>query len=141
MLSDILDAVKAVVDASDNINSENVFRFHQSKFDGYPAVTVVTGGVNETSFADTERDRMTYNINVTVYQERQQQGEQQAEDILITIADELVADFNADPYLNTVLQGRGFLRPVTVAWQGPPNEGEGPDVISLMIMLEAVVIQ
>lgn len=139
MWNDLIDAAKDIVDTSTYLHE--VFDYRRSTFDKYPACTISPADTIDPLFADTQRNQRTYVIEITVYQERKEQGDSNAERILRTIADDLITKFDANPYLNDTIRGRGFAKPIPGAFLAPPDNGEYPDTIALKIFLECVVIQ
>lgn len=141
MWNDLVDAVKAKVVTSTEIDSDNVFDYRRSRFEGFPACVVVASNISNAEFADNQRNRRSYMVSIRIYQDRTAQNYSDAERIIRTISDDLIDIFDADPYLGNTLAGRGFIRPIPGRFLEPPSEGEGPDVIGMEILLEAVVIE
>lgn len=139
MWDDLIAATKAVVDTSTLLHE--VFDYRRRTFDKYPACTISPADTIDPLFADTSRNQRTYVIAITVYQERLDQGDSNAERILRQIADDLITKFDADPYLGNTIAGRGYAKPIPGAFVAPPDNGEYPDTIALQIFLECVVIQ
>lgn len=139
MWNDLIAAAKTVVSTSTLINE--VFDYRRREFDKYPACTISPADTVDPFFADTSRNQRTYVIEITIYQERLNAGDRDAERVLRSIADDLVAKFDANPYLNETIHGRGFCKPIPGAFLAPPDNGEYPDTIALKVFLECVVIQ
>ena len=108
-------AIVAKIQTSNEVESSAVQDF-SSKITQYPSIQVTAAGNQESYFADTNRVGRTYNFNVDIYQERFEQGEEEAERILRTIVDDLISIFDADIYLSTTLAGRGYQKPFNGDW-------------------------
>lgn len=141
MWETLVAAVVAKVRESTLVDSSHVYDHRKRTFDAYPAVVVAASDTLDPAFADTDRNRRTYLISVRIFQERSEQGDSNAERILREIADDLIAKFDADAYLNNTLAGRGFTRPIPGRFLEPPTVGEGPDLIGMEILVECVVIE
>lgn len=132
-------AIIAKIQGSSEIETTAVFDYAKSKMTDYPTITVTPADNQEPLFADTTRRQRTYNFAIRVYQERQEQGEEASERIMRTIVDDLITIFDADIYLNTALEGRGFARPIPSTWQYV--QGEQVNTRMAEIILSCVVIQ
>ena len=111
---------------------------HATTITKYPCIQVTAAGNQESLFADTNRVSRAYNFNIDIYQERFEQGEENAERILRTIVDDLISIFDADVYLGSVLQGRGYARPFNGDWG---YTGEQLNTRSARIIIACAVIQ
>ena len=111
MWNDLSDAIVANIKDCSKFNDENVFDYAVSNASAYPYATVTIAANQDSYFADTSRVGRTYNFAVDIFQERVEQGSDNSERIMRTILDELITIFDADVYLNTVLQGRGYAKP------------------------------
>lgn len=131
-------AIVAMIKTSSEVDSTAVYDHAKSKLTKYPTITVTAAGNQESYFADTSRVGRTYNFNVDVYQERFEQGEDNAERILRTIIDDLISIFDADVYLQTALEGRGFAKPFNGDWG---YTGEQLNTRSARIVIACQVIQ
>jgi len=139
MWNELSAAIVAVIQTSSEIDSSQVFDYAKSKMEHYPCATVTPLDNTETDFADTQRDRRSYNFAIRIYQERMEQGEQDSERIMRTIVDDLISKFDNDIYLGATLQGRGFCRPIPSRWSFV--QGEQVNTRMAEIILSCVVIQ
>lgn len=137
MWNDLSEAIVAKVKTSTLIDSTSVYD-HAATITKYPCVQVTVAGNQESYFADTNRTGRVYNFNVDIYQERFEQGEDNAERILRTLVDDLITIFDGDTYLGNVLQGRGFARPFNGDWG---YTGEQLNTRSARIVIACMVIQ
>ncbi len=138
MWNELSDAIVAKVKDCSKFNDENVFDYAVSNVSAYPYATVTIDGNQGSYFADTQRVGRDYNFAVDIYQERVEQGSDNSERIVRSILDELIAIFDADVYLNTVLQGRGFCRPFNGA---AAYTGEQLNTRSVRLIIACQVIQ
>lgn len=91
-----------------------VYNYEEPKPSGYPAIMVVPIE-GEAQFLDTMRVRRDFIFNVKLYQERVEVGASEAERIMTSLVDQVVAlfdDFNNTSLSNTVV----FMKPVKVKW-------------------------
>lgn len=132
-------AIVAMVKTSTKVDNISVFDYGKSKMLNYPAITVTPSDNQDAFFADTVRRQRTYNFAIRVYQERMEQGEDASERIMRTIVDDLISIFDADLYLQTTLQGRGFAKPIPSIWQYV--QGEQVNTRMAEIIISCVVIQ
>lgn len=132
-------AIVTMIKTSAEVDSAAVFDYAKSKMDHYPTITVTPSDNQDAIFADTSRNQRTYNFAIRVYQERMEQGEDASERIMRTIVDDLIRIFDADLYLNTTLQGRGFAKPIPSVWQYV--QGEQVNTRMAEIIIGCVVIQ
>jgi hypothetical protein len=139
MWNDLSAAIVAMIKTSNEVKSSFVYDYAKSQMEGYPTITVTPYENQETFFADTQRNQRSYNFAIRVYQERLDQDEEQSERIMRTLVDDLISIFDADIYLNTTLQGRGFARPIPSVWQF--IQGENSNTRMAEIILSCVVIQ
>lgn len=139
MWNELSAAIVAKVKTSAEVDNAAVFDYGKSKMDHYPTITVTPSENQDAIFADTSRNQRTYNFAIRIYQERMEQGEEASERIMRTIVDDLISIFDADLYLNTVLQGRGFAKPIPSSWAYV--QGEQPNTRMAEIIIGCVVIQ
>lgn len=132
-------AIVNMIKTSNEIETTAVFDYAKSKMTDYPTITVTPSDNQEPLFADNVRRQRTYNFAIRVYQERAEQGEEASERIMRTLVDDLIAIFDADIYLQTTLEGRGFARPIPSTWQYV--QGEQVNTRMAEIILSCVVIQ
>lgn len=132
-------AIVAIIKTSGKVDSAAVIDYAKSKMDHYPTISVTPADNQDAIFADTQRNQRTYNFAIRIYQERMEQGEEAAERIMRTIVDDLITLFDANLYLNTTLQGRGFAKPIPSTWQYV--QGELPNTRMAEIIISCVVIQ
>lgn len=137
MWNDLSDAIVAKIKTSSEVKNSAVLD-HAETITQYPTIHVTAAENQEAQFSDTERVQRAYNFNIDIYQERDDQGKTNAERILRTIVDDLITIFDADLYLNDVLRGRGFARPINGAWG---YTGEQLNTRSARIVIACVVIQ
>lgn len=130
-------AIVAMIKTSSEVEDAAVLD-HAAKITQYPTIQVTAAGNQESYFADTSRVGRTYNFNVDIFQERFEQGEDNAERILRTIVDDLISIFDADVYLNTALEGRGFAKPFNGDWG---YTGDQLNTRSARIVIACQVIQ
>lgn len=139
MWNDISAAIVAMIKTSDNVKSAAVYDYAKSGMEHYPTITVTPYENIDPSFADTVRNRREYVFAIRVYQERLEQGEEDSERIMRTLVDDLISIFDADVYLNTTLQGRGFAYPIPSRWTFV--QGEQVETRMAEILIRCVVIQ
>lgn len=132
-------AIVNMIKTSNEIETTAVFDYAKSKMTDYPTITVTPSDNQEPYFADSVRRGRTYNFAIRVYQERSEQGEEASERIMRTIVDDLISIFDADIYLQTSLEGRGFAKPIPSTWQYV--QGEQVNTRMAEIILSCVVIQ
>lgn len=139
MWDELSSAIVTIIRTSANIDSAAVFDYAKSKMENYPCITVTPYENAEPQFADTSRNRRTYNFAIRVYQERQDQNESDSERIMRTLVDELISLFDANVYLDDHLNGRGFARPIPSVWKFV--QGEQANTRMAEIIISCVVIQ
>jgi len=139
MWNELSAAIVAMVKTSAEVDPTAVYDYGKSKMLKYPSITVTPSDNQDPIFADTTRRQRTYNFAIRVYQERMEQGEEASERIMRTIVDDLITIFDADLYLNTTLQGRGFAKPIPSIWQYV--QGEQVNTRMAEIIISCVVIQ
>ncbi len=139
MWNELSAAIVAKVQTSAEVDSAAVYDYGKSKMTHYPSITVTPSDNQDPIFADTSRNQRTYNFAIRVYQERMEQGEGESERIMRTIVDDLITIFDADLYLNDVLRGRGFAKPIPSIWQYV--QGEQVNTRMAEIIIGCVVIQ
>lgn len=128
----------AKVQASGLIDANNVYNYEPSTVSGYPAVSV-TPLEMMTNFADTNRNEIHYHFSIKVRQERIEQLQQNAEQLLVQIVDTFQQLFDGDLTLGGNLVGLGYMRPINVRWL----YAAGPQIVERVadITVEVVVIQ
>lgn len=139
MWNELSAAIVAMVKTSAEVDSTAVYDYGKSQNLKYPTITVTPSDNQDPIFADTSRRQRTYNFAIRVYQERMEQGEEASERIMRTIVDDLIRIFDADLYLNTTLQGRGFAKPIPSIWQYV--QAEQVNTRMAEIIISCVVIQ
>lgn len=139
MWQTLSDAIVAKVQTSAFVADEHVYDYAKSGMDGYPTVTVTPFENPDAIFADTDRNRRTYNFAVRCYQERTESSEEESERLMRQLVDDLIQRFDADIYLNTALQGRGFAMPIPSRWSFV--QGEQVKTRLAEIIVSCVVIQ
>lgn len=137
MWNDLSAAIVAKVKTSSEIKNSAVLD-HAETITQYPTIHVTAAANQESYFADTDRVGRTYNFNIDIYQERGDQGKDNAERILRTIVDDLITIFDADIYLSDTLRGRGYAKPFNGEWG---YTGEQLNTRSARIVIACVVIQ
>lgn len=120
-----------------SVRAENVFDYAKPILGGYPAVTI-TAADGGGEFADSTRTRRRFVFSIKVMVNRLNQ-ESKAERVMRETVDELIAMFEADPYLNNCLRGRGFARPVPSRWGY--NQSDNIDIRMAEFLLDVEVIQ
>lgn len=139
MWNELSAAIKTVVQTSNEVDSTQVFDYAKSKMEHYPCITITPLENPEAFFADTSRNQRSYNFAIRIYQERMEQGEEASERIMRTVVDDLISKFDADIYLGSTLQGRGFCRPIPSRWSFV--QGEQVNTRMAEIIVTCVVIQ
>lgn len=137
MWNDLSEAIINKIKTSTEVDSSAVFD-HARTIEKYPCIQVTAAGNADSQFADTTRNSRTYNFYVDIFQERNEQGHDEAERILRTIVDDLITIFDADIYLNNTLRGRGYAKPFNGDWG---YVGEQNNTRSARIIIACVVIQ
>lgn len=131
-------AIVTMVKTSSFVDSALVFDYGKSDIGGFPAVTVTPSDAKAT-FGDNVRIQREYTFSIKCYQERLNQGEDKSEQIMRQMVDDLIRIFDADTYLLTTLDGRGFAYPIPSAWSFV--QGENINLRVAEVLITAVVVQ
>lgn len=92
--------VTKVQGVTDKLAAAAVFN-HEPALDAVthdPFAVVIASG-NENDWATSNENRRSYAFTIRLFMERKSRGEQNAEEALIALVDDLLDDFDQDPYL------------------------------------------